>query len=153
MALAGDHLVVRITDSADALRQFIPGSITSIDLGNTFDQHDVTGMGDLTHKVINGQLKAPVTIKGFMTTEALNVTDNTVGTHTILQPNFEQGNAVTLRVAVGNNAPPVAGTSPEFVGLFLIESYKLMFDTGKAITFEAALKPAQSSAPTWVSMI
>ncbi len=37
----------------------------------------VTGFGDAVHNVINGQLQAPVSLKGFLTT-----TDNT-GTHTV----------------------------------------------------------------------
>ena len=70
MAIAGDHVIVKMDDSGGTPRQFANGDITSVDLGQTFDQHDVTGFGDAVHRVINGQLQAPVTLKGFLTTTA-----------------------------------------------------------------------------------
>jgi len=143
MAVAGEYVVVRMTDAGGTQRQFNNGDVTSVDLGTTFDQFDVAGFGDLAHKFINGQLKAPITVKGFMTTDLL------VGTHTIMQPVFAQGKTVTLRVAIGNNATPVPGTSQEFSGSFIVETYKLMLDTGKAVTFEASLKPATGAGPAW----
>ncbi|MBL8131798.1 MAG: hypothetical protein JNL42_08065 [Anaerolineae bacterium] len=51
---------------------------------------------------------------------------------------------VTFRAAVG--------TSPEFSGEFYVESYKPALDTGKAVTFEATLKPATGTSPAWGTM-
>jgi hypothetical protein len=143
MAIAGDHVVVKMDDSAGTLRTFADGDVTSVDVSLTNDQHDVTGFGNATHNVINGQLQAPVTIKGNVTTTA------SVGTHTVINSAFVAGNTVTLRVAVGNNAAPVVGTSPEFSGEFLVASYKPIIETGKAVTFEAKLMPATATAPVW----
>jgi hypothetical protein len=146
MALAGDHIIVKLDDSSGTLRTFANGAITSVDLGLTYTQHDVTGFGDVAQRFINGQLQAPVTIKGFLTTTAL------VGTHTVINAAFVAGTQVTLRVAIGNNTTPVVG-DPEYSGEFIIESYKPMMETGKAVTFEATLKPAISTAPAWGAMI
>lgn len=142
MALAGDHVLVKLDDSSGTLRTFANGDIQSVDLGLTNDQHDVTGFGDLTHKFINGQLQAPVTLKGFLTTTALT------GTHTVLNGAFVAGSQVSLEVQVGNNAPPTTG-DPKYTGEFIIESYKPTIETGKAVMFEASLKPATGSMPTW----
>jgi len=143
MALAGDHIVVKLDDSAGTLRTFADGDIISVDLSLTNDQHDVTGFGNAAHNVINGQLQAPVTIKGYLTTTA------SVGTHTVINGAFVTGNQVTFRVAVGNNATPVVGVSPEFSGEFLVASYKPSIETGKAVMFEASLLPAIGTAPAW----
>jgi hypothetical protein len=136
MAIAGDHVVVRINGQALAA-----GDITSVDLGQTYTQHDVTGFGDAVQNFINGQLQAPVTLKGFMTTGAS-------GTHTLINTAFAAGSTVTLQVDVGQNAAPTTG-NPRYSGTFYIESYKPMLDKGMAVTFEATLKPATGTAPTW----
>jgi hypothetical protein len=141
-ALAGDHVVVKMDDSGGTLRQFADGDITSIDLGLTFKQHEVTGFGDAAQKFINGQLQAPVTIKGYLTTTAL------VGTHTVIQSAFQAQTQVSLEVQVGLNAAPVA-TNPKYTGEFFVESYKPTIQNGGAITFEAVLKPATGAAPVW----
>jgi hypothetical protein len=147
MALAGDHVVVKLDDSSGTLRTFDVGDISSVDLPLTNVQHDVTGFGDVVQNFINGQLQAPVTIKGFLTT-----TTNT-GTHTVIRGAQVAGTQVTLRVAIGNNATPVVGTSPEYTGEFFIEAYKPVIETGKAIMFEATLKPATGTAPAWGTMV
>jgi hypothetical protein len=143
MALAGDHVVVKMDDSGGTLRTFANGDITSVDLGLTYDQHDVTGFGSEAHQFVNGQIQAPVTIKGFLTTTA------TTGTHTVLKGAFAAGSQVTLRVAIGNNAAPQVGVDPEYSGEFHVESYKPVMETGKAVTFEAVLKPSIATAPAW----
>ncbi len=145
MALSGDHVVVKMDDAGGTLRTFAAGDITSVDLGMTFDQIDVTGFGDEVHKMINGQLQAPVTLKGHVTTTA------DIGTHPVIQSAFAAGAQVTLAVTVGNNAPPQAG-DPEYSGEFLVSSYKPMIENGKAVTFEALLNPATGAAPDWGSM-
>jgi hypothetical protein len=140
MALAGDHVVVKMNNN-----QFAAGDITSVDLGMTYDQHDVTGFGDAVHRVINGQLQAPVTLKGFLTTTA------TIGTHTVIGAAFAAGSQVTLEVQVGQNAPPTTN-DPKYRGEFFIESYKPVMETGGAVKFEATLKPAVGSGtdmPQW----
>jgi hypothetical protein len=142
MAIAGDHVVVKLDDAGGTPRTFANGDITSIDLPLTFDQHDVTGFGSEVHNVINGQMQSPVTLKGYLTTTAL------VGTHTVIRDAFAQGKQVSLEVQVGNNAAPTTG-DPKYTGEFFIESYKPMLDTGKAVTFEAVLKPAIGTAPSW----
>ncbi|MCA0456130.1 MAG: hypothetical protein LCI00_19285 [Chloroflexi bacterium] len=142
MALAGDHVVVKLDDSSGTLRTFANGDISSIDLPLTNDQHDVTGFGDVAHKFINGQLQAPVTIKGFLTTTAL------VGTHTVLKGAHAAGTQVSLEVQVGNNTAPTTG-DPKYTGEFFVEAYKPVIETGKAVMFEATLKPATSTAPAW----
>ncbi len=142
MALAGDHIIVIMDDSGGTPRQFADGDVNSVDLGLTFDQHDVTGFGDDAHNFVNGQLQAPVTIKGFLTTTA-----NT-GTHTVIQGAFAAGSQVTLTVQVGDNATPASG-DPEYEGEFVVESYKPTIETGGAVTFEALLKPASGTAPAW----
>lgn len=145
MALAGDHVIVKMDDSGGTLRTFANGDITSVDLGVTTDQHDVTGFGDAAHHVINGQLQVPVTLKGYVTT-----TTNT-GTHPVINGAFVAGSQVTLKVAVGNNTTPTTG-DPEFSGEFIVAAYKPTLDTGKAVMFEAQLKPAIGTAPTWGTM-
>ena len=142
MALAGEHVKVIMDDSGGTPRQFADGDITSVDPGLTRDQHDVTGFGDAVHKFINGQLQAPVTLKGFMTTTALT------GTHTVINDAFQNGSQVTLTVQVGQNAAPQSG-DPEYEGEFIVESYKPVIETGAAVQFEAALKPAIGTAPAW----
>lgn len=133
MALAGDHVVVKFNTTA-----FATGDITSVDIGSMFAQHDVTGFGDVVQNFINGQMQAPVTIKGFFTTAA----------HAIIEPLFRLGTTVNLEVQVGLNAAPVAG-NPEFAGAFLIESYKPTLDKGSAVTFTLTLKPVTGTAPAW----
>lgn len=145
MALAGEYVVVKMDDSAGTLRTFDNGDIIAVDVPLTYDQHDVTGFGDTAHHFINGQVNAPVTIRGYLTTTA------STGTHTVIKSAYAQGNVVTFRVAVGNNATPVVGTSPEFSGEFYVESYRPMIDTGKAVMFVATLKPA-TGTPAWGTM-
>lgn len=142
MALAGDHIVVKLDDSGGTLRTFANGDIRSVDLGLTFDQHDVTGFGDVVHKFINGQINAPVTIQGYMTATA------STGTHTVINGAFVAGTQVSLEVQVGQNATPTTG-DPKFTGEFYIESYKPMMATGGAIMFTATLKPATGTSPAW----
>lgn len=142
MAISGDHVVVKMDDSGGTPRQFDAGDIVSVDLGLTNDQHDVTGFGDAVHKFINGQLRAPVTINGFVTTTA------NVGTHPVIQGAFAAGVPVTLTVQVGQNAAPQAG-DPEYEGEFYIESYKPTLQTGGAVMFQARLQPAIGTAPAW----
>lgn len=141
-ALAGDHIVVKMTDNGSTERTFADGDITSVDPGMSYKQHDTTGFGDDAMNYINGQLDAPVTIKGFLTTTA-----NT-GTHTVLNGLFQNGGTTTLTIQVGQNATPTSG-DPEYSGSFLVESYKPTIETGGAITFEAVLKPASGTAPAW----
>jgi len=141
-ALAGDHIVVKMTDNGSTERTFADGDISSVDLGMTYTQHEVTGFGDAAKNFINGQLDAPVTIKGFLTTTA------SVGTHTVLNALFQNGTTTTLTVQVGQNTTPTSG-DPEFEGDFIVESYKPTIETGGAITFEAMLKPASGTAPAW----
>ncbi len=142
MALAGDHVVVRLDDTAGTLRTFANGDIISVDIPLAFDQHDVTGFGDATHNFINGQLNAPVTLRGYLTTTA------TTGTHTVIRDAYQQGKTVSLQVDVGQNAAPVTG-DPRFSGEYLIESYQPVIETGKAVMFTARLKPAIGTAPAW----
>jgi len=141
-ALAGDHIVVKMDDNGSTERTFADGDISSVDLGMTYAQHDVSGFGQAAKNFINGQLDAPVTIKGFLTTTAL------VGTHTVLNPLFQNGTSTTLTVQVGQNATPTSG-DPEYSGEFIVESYKPTIETGGAIAFEAVLKPATGTAPSW----
>lgn len=142
MAISGDHVIVKMDDSGGTPRQFADGDIVSVDLGLTNDQHDVTGFGDAVHKFINGQLKAPVTINGFVTTTA------NVGTHPVIQGAFAAGVPVTLTVQVGQNAAPTGG-DPEYEGEFYVESYRPTLQTGAAVMFTATLKPAIGTAPAW----
>ncbi len=142
MAISGDHVIVKMDDSGGTLRQFADGDIVSIDLGLTHDQFDVAGFGDAAHKFINGQLKAPVTINGFLTTTP------DVGTHPVIQGAFAAGTKVTLEVQVGQNAAPQAG-DPEYSGEFYIESYKPTLQTGGAVMFQARLQPADGAGPAW----
>lgn len=142
MALSGDHVLVKLDDASGTLRTFANGDIRSIDLGLNFDQHDVTGFGDAGHKFINGQLNAPVTIQGYVTTTA------STGTHTVISPAFAQGKQVSLEVQVGQNANPVTG-DPKYTGEFYVESYRPSLATGGAVMFTATLKPATSAAPAW----
>jgi len=142
MALAGDHVVVKLDDSGGTLRTFANGDILSVDLPLKNDQHDVTGFGDAAHKFINGQLNAPVTIKGFLTPTP------TTGTHTVIKGAHAAGTQVSLEVQVGNNAAPTTG-DPKYTGEFYIESYVPMIETGKAVMFTATLKPAIGTAPAW----
>ncbi len=142
MALSGEYIVVKMDDAGGTLRQFAEGDITSVDLGLTFDQHDVTGFGDAVHNVINGQLQAPVIVKGYLTTTA------DIGTHTVIQGAFAAGAQVSLEVQVGQNAAPTAG-DPTYTGEFIVESYKPVMENGTAVTFEASLKPATGTAPNW----
>jgi hypothetical protein len=142
MALAGDHVVVRLDDAAGTLRTFNNGDIISVDIPLAFDQHDVTGFGDAAHLFINGQLNAPVTLRGYMTTTA------TVGTHTVIRDAYQQGKQVSLQVDVGQNTAPITG-DPRFSGEYIIESYQPMLETGKAVMFTARLKPAIGTAPVW----
>ena len=142
MALAGDHIIVIMDDSGGTPRTFADGDISSVDLGLTYDQHDVTGFGDAAHNFVNGQLQAPVTLKGFLTTTA------DIGTHPVINGAFQAGSQVTLTVQVGDNTTPTTG-DPEYEGEFIVESYKPVIETGGAVTFEAVLKPASGTAPAW----
>lgn len=142
MALSGDHVIVKMDDSSGALRTFADGDIRSIDLGLSYDQFDVTGFGDDVHQFINGQLRAPVTIQGYLTTDSPN------GTHTVIQGAFAAGKQVSLEVQVGDNAAPTAN-APKYTGEFLIASYRPQIMTGGAIMFSATLQPATGDAPAW----
>jgi hypothetical protein len=142
MAISGDHIVVKMDDASGTLRTFAEGDINSVDLGLTFDQHDVTGFGNAVHNVVNGQMQAPVIIKGFVTTTA------NIGTHPVIQGAFAAGAQVSLEVEVGQNAAPVAN-DPVYRGEFYVESYKPTIGNGGAVTFEASLKPATGTAPIW----
>jgi hypothetical protein len=141
-ALAGDHIKVIMGDAGGTPRTFDDGDISSVDLGLTFKQHEVTGFGDEAQRFINGQMQAPVTIKGYLTTTAL------VGTHTVIGGAFQAGAVVSLEVQVGQNAAPTTG-DPKYTGEFIVESYKPMLQNGNAISFEASLKPATGAAPAW----
>lgn len=143
--LAGDHIVVKMDDNGGTLRTFEAGDIMSVDVPLTFKQHMVAGFGDEAENYINGQLQSPVTIKGYLTTTAL------VGTHTVLKDAFENGAQISLAVQMGQNTTPTSG-DPEFNGEYLIESYKPTIETGSAIQFEATLKPATGTAPSWATV-
>jgi hypothetical protein len=142
MAIAGDHILVKLDDSSGTPRQFANGDIIAIEVPLQADQYDVTGFGDVTHDVINGQMNLVVTMRGYLTLTA------TTGTHTVLRDVYQQGKQVTLEVQVGNNAAPITG-DPKLSGEFYVESYVPMLETGKAITFTARLKPALNVAPVW----
>jgi len=142
MALAGDHIIVKMQDSGGTVRTFANGDITSVDMGLTYKQHDVSGFGDPAQHFINAQIQAPVTLKGFVTT-----TTNT-GTHTVINGAFATGAKVSLEVQVGNNTTPTTGDA-KLTGDFYVESYKPALATGAAVTFEASLKPATGTAPSW----
>lgn len=142
MALAGDHINVIMDDSGGTPRQFADGDISSVDLGLTYAQHDVSGFGQAAQNFINGQVQAPVTIKGYVTTTA------DVGTHPVINGAFAAGSQVTLTVQVGQNAAPTSG-DPEFEGEYVVESYKPEIQAGGAISFTASLKPATGTAPAW----
>ena len=142
MALSGDHVLVKMDDSSGTLRTFADGDIRSIDLGLTYDQFDVTGFGDEVHQYINGQLRAPVTIQGYLTT------DDTSGTHTVIQGAFAAGSQVSLEVQVGENAAPTQN-DPKYSGEFLVSSYRPQNTIGGAVMFTATLQPATGTAPTW----
>lgn len=145
MALSGDYVVVKMDDSGGTLRTFDTGDIISVDVPLTYDQFDVTGFGDSVHKLINGPLRAPVTLRGYLTTTPAT------GTHTVIQEAFQAGAQVTLKVAVGNNAAPTTG-DPEYSGEFYVSSYVPTLNSGGAVTFTAALTPATGTAPSWGSM-
>ncbi len=142
MALSGDHVIVKMDDSSGTLRTFADGDIRSIDLGLTYDQFDVTGFGDEAHQYINGQLRAPVTIQGYLTTDGVS------GTHTVIQGAFAAGSQVSLEVQVGDNATPTRN-DPKYSGEFLVSSYRPQITTGGAVMFTATLQPATGAAPTW----
>ena len=142
MAISGDHVIVKMDDSGGTLRQFADGDIVSVDLPLTNDQFDVAGFGDAVHKFINGQMQAPVTLRGFLTTTA-----NT-GTHTVIKGAFAAGSKVRLEVQVGQNAAPTTG-DPKYSGEFYVESYRPSLQTGGAVMFQATLKPAIGLAPVW----
>ncbi len=145
MALSGDHVIVKMDDSGGTLRTFADGDIRSVDLGLAYDQFDVTGFGDDVHQFINGQLRAPVTLQGYLTTTA------TTGTHPVINGAFQSGSTVTLEVEVGNNATPTSG-DPKYSGEFIVESYRPMITNGGAIMFTATLKPATGAAPAWATV-
>ncbi len=142
MALSGDHVIVKMDDSGGTLRSFANGDIRSIDLGQSYDQFDVTGFGDQAHQYINGQLRAPVTIEGYLTT------DSPSGTHTVIQGAFAAGKQVSLEVRVGKNAAPTTD-DPKYSGEFLVSSYRPQITTGGAVMFTATLQPATGTAPAW----
>lgn len=144
MALAGDHVVVTVDDAGGTPRTFAAGDIQSVDLGFTLDQWDVTGFGDAVHRFINGQVQAPVTIKGFVTTGA-------AGTHTVFQGALAAGTQVSLEVKVGQNAAPTTG-DPKYTGEFYVASYVPTIANNNAIMFTATLNPAVGSGvsvPAW----
>jgi hypothetical protein len=145
MAISGDNVIVKMDDSSGTLRTFDDGDIISVDLGLKFDQFDVTGFGDDVHNMINGQLRAPVTLTGYLTTTS------TTGTHTVLKDVFAQGKQATLTVQVGQNAAPTAG-DPEYSGEFIVSSYVPVLANGGAVTFTAQLVPATGTAPAWGSV-
>lgn len=142
MALSGDYIVVKMDDSGGNPQTFDEGDITSIDLGLTNDQYDVSGFGSGVHNMINGLVQAPVTIKGFLTTTT------TTGTHTLIQNAYAQGYPVTLEVQVGQNAAPQS-LDPKYSGEFIVASYVPAIGVGGAVTFTATLNPATNTAPLW----
>ncbi len=142
MALAGDHVVVKLDDRDGTLRQFADGDIRSVDLPLQYDQHDVSGFGDAAHEVLTGQLTAPVVLRGYLTLTA------DTGTHPVINGAYAAGAQVSLVVQVGDNADPVSG-DPEFSGEFVVASYTPTIVTGGAVTFRARLVPATGSAPVW----
>lgn len=142
MALAGDHIVVKLDNSGGFPQQFANGDIIAVDIPISIDQYDVTGFGDALHDMINGQMNLTVAVRGYMT-----LTPNT-GTHTVLRDVYQQGKQVTLEVQIGNNTAPTTG-DPKFTGEFIVESYVPIIETGKAIQFVARLKPATGTPPTW----
>lgn len=142
MAVSADYAIVKLDDAGGTPRQFADGDIASVDIGNNLDEMDVSGFGQEVHSVIYGQINAAVTLRGYLTTTA------NIGTHTVIRDAYQQGKQVTLEVQIGSNAPPVAG-DPKFSGEFLIESYRPMLETGKAVQFTATLKPATGTAPVW----
>lgn len=137
MALSGDHVIVKVDSNTIA-----NGDIRSVDLGLAYDQFDVTGFGDDVHQFINGQLNAPVTIQGYLTTTA------TIGTHTLFNGALASGSTIALEVQIGNNATPTTG-DPKYTGNFIVESYRPSITNGGAIMFTATLKPATGTAPAW----
>ena len=142
MALAGDHIIVKLDNSVGAPQQFANGDIIAVDLPVSVDQYDVTGFSDALHDMINGQMNLAVAMRGYITLTT------TTGTHTVLRDVYQQGKQVTLEVQIGNNAPPTGG-DPKFTGEFFVDSYVPVIETGKAIQFVARLRPATGTAPVW----
>lgn len=141
MALSGDYVVVKVTDDTPTTYTFADGDISSVDLGLTNDQYDVSGFGSGVHNMINGLAQAPVTIKGFLTT-------GSSGTHTVLQGFYASGDVINLEVEVGQNAAP-ATNDPVYSGDFIVASYVPAIGVGGAVTFTATLNPATNTAPSW----
>ena len=140
MALSGDYVVVKVDETA-----FADGDIVSVDLGLAYEQHDVSGFNQGLHDVVNGLMLAPITLRGYLTTDA------DTGTHTLLSGAYAAGSQIALEVQVGQNAAPQAG-DPSFAGTYLISGYKQTLATGGAVMFEAALVPAVGAgagAPQW----
>jgi len=81
--------------------------------GLIYAQHDVSGFGQAVQNFINGQMKAPVTVKGYLTTTA------DIETHPVINGAYAVGSQVTLTVQVGQNAAPTSG-DPEFEGEFVV---------------------------------
>jgi len=102
----------------------------------------VTGFGDAAKHSINGQMQAPVTLRGYVTTTP------STGTHPVINGAFQAGATVTLSVAVGDNTTPTSG-DPEYSGEFVVTSYRPTLATGSAVTFEAMLVPATGTTPAW----
>jgi hypothetical protein len=145
MALSGDYVIVKMDDKDGTLRQFASGEVISVDLGLQYEQHDVSGFSLGIHEVVNGLLRAPVILRGYLTTDA------STGTHTVIQGAYAAQATVSLEVQVGQNAPPQAG-DPKFTGEFIVAGYKPSIVTGGAVTFEARLLPATGAAPAWTQV-
>ena len=144
MALAGDHILVRMNDAGGTPREFIQGEITAIDLPVSVDQSEETGFGDDVHHMINGQQQASVTIRGLLTT-------GPNGTHTVLSEVYQRGKPVPLEVEIGNQGTPSKG-DPKYRGTFYVERYQPVIESGKAIQFELQLRPAGAAAPVWMEV-
>jgi len=134
--LAGDHVRV-LVDGYE-----LTGDSNHLSIRDARDQHDVTGFGDAAHHFINGQVQAPVTLNGFLTTTA------EIGTHPVIQGAYAAGVPVSLEVLVGQNAAPTSG-DPKYSGEFIIQSYTPKLETGGAVSFTAVLQPATGTAPAW----
>jgi len=141
-ALAGDHVLIKMDDAGGTLRTFETGDIVSVDLGQENDQYNVTDFGDQVNKVVNGQLRSQVSLRGYVTN-----TPN-VGTHRVIQGAYAAGAQVTLEVQVGDNAAPTEG-DPSYGGEFLVANYQTILASGGAVMFSASLVPAIGTAPAW----
>ena len=137
--VAGDHCTVSVDNSSGTATD-ISDDVTSVEIPDTFDMHDVAGM-EAVHHFVPGQEVQEITLNG-----NFNAASNQ--SHAVLSGIVGKTDGSTVTIAIGANAAPTTG-DPEFSGEFVCDNYQVTIPNSGPATWTAHFSKYGSTAAAW----